>query len=367
MPSVLAVLSFVISTVLSASIPLHTRWNEPSFAPTHGANFPISDPTHGTDFNIHDPSIIRAGDTYYAYSVGHHIVIHSAPSLSGPWKRVGTVLEKDSVIPKGDRKAPWAPTVLHAKGKYYCYYSVSQSGSRNSAIGVATSLTPGAGQWTDHGVVAQSGKGPGSGGIPFDRANTIDPSVVIGEGGKAYLTFGSFWTGIWQVPLGDNLISLDFKKPAQAKHLVSDAPAAAGSVPEPLNSDPHGPNPVEGSFISYTAPWYYLWFSYGNCCDFDPKNLPPAGTEYSIRVGRSKSPRGPFLDREGKDLANGGGAVVYGSNGDTYAPGGQQVLKDGDTDILYYHYLNKTIGYSFNDARLGFNPLKYVDGWPVAV
>lgn len=124
----------------------------------------------------------------------------------------------------------------------------------------------------------------------------------------------------------------------------------------------------------------------------------------------------------------GGGEIVYGSNGDTYAPGGQGVLRDGDTDVLYYHYceapsskipihsnadlikVNKTVGIDFpvsffslgrlvgrdlhgsrtsvdppsfpfaplawtskgsdltclQDALLGFNPLNYVDGWPVA-
>lgn len=59
---------------------------------------------------------------------------------------------------------------------------------------------------------------------------------------------------------------------------------------------------------------------------------------YSIRVGRSESPRGPFLDKHGKDLTDGGGTLIYGSNGDTYAPGGQAVIRVGDTDVLYYHY-----------------------------
>lgn len=59
---------------------------------------------------------------------------------------------------------------------------------------------------------------------------------------------------------------------------------------------------------------------------------------YSIRVGRSQGPRGPFVDKNGKDLVDGGGTLVYGSNGETYAPGGQGVLRDGDTEVLYYHY-----------------------------
>jgi arabinan endo-1,5-alpha-L-arabinosidase len=66
--------------------------------------------------------------------------------------------------------------------------------------------------------------------------------------------------------------------------------------------------------------------------------LPDIGDRYSIRVGRSKSPRGPFVDKQGRDLANGGGEIVYASNRDVYAPGGQGVLTEKSGDTLYYHY-----------------------------
>lgn len=62
---------------------------------------------------------------------------------------------------------------------------------------------------------------------------------------------------------------------------------------------------------------------------------------YEIRVGRSTHIRGPFLDKTGRQLLDGGGTVVYGSNhGDVYAPGGLGVLPESDEhqDILYYHY-----------------------------
>lgn len=112
---------------------------------------------------------------------------------------------------------------------------------------------------------------------------------------------------------------------------------------------------------------------------------------YSIRVGRSLNPSGPFVDKSGKDLVDGGGEIVYGSNRDVYAPGGQGILADVESDILYYHYrellrpeqakidtqisiltdpirlVNTTVGYDFNTAKMGWNPLEYVDGWPVAV
>lgn len=115
-----------------------------------------------------------------------------------------------------------------------------------------------------------------------------------------------------------------------------------------------------GSFMSYRKPYYYLWFSHGRCCGFH-NGFPSKGTEYvflhsgtlhnlrreltscrySIRVGRSKDIRGPFLDKSGNRLTDGGGTTVYGSNhGVVYAPGGIGVLPGNNNrqDIMYYHY-----------------------------
>jgi arabinan endo-1,5-alpha-L-arabinosidase len=50
---------------------------------------------------------------------------------------------------------------------------------------------------------------------------------------------------------------------------------------------------------------------------------------------------GPFQDKDGKNLTDGGGTVVYASNhGVVYAPGGIGVLPatEKHPDILYYHY-----------------------------
>lgn len=58
--------------------------------------------------------------------------------------------------------------------------------------------------------------------------------------------------------------------------------------------------------------------------------------------------RGPFEDKTGKSLLEGGGTVVYGSNhGAVYAPGGLGVLpgNNDSMDILYYHYLNTSGGF----------------------
>ncbi|RAH72572.1 arabinan endo-1,5-alpha-L-arabinosidase, partial [Aspergillus aculeatinus CBS 121060] len=382
---------------------------------------PVYSPTNPTELHIHDPSIIityshpepqpdqnsnpkpnaaheartaRPVKTYYAYGSGPHIPIHTAPALSGPWTKIGTVLTTDSVLPIGDRKAPWAPTVVAHNGTYYCYYATSHSGCRRSAIGVATSSDPGPGGWVDHGVIIRSGIGTGSGLYPMDRANAIDVSVIITSlppeeeetqkeeeekptEEKGYLTFGSFWTGIWQIPLAPDLLVSDYTGNREVRHLAHEPRAVHPPKPKSngICGDPTGMHPVEGPFISYRAPWFYLWFSWGKCCGFKPERLPRKGMEYVIRVGRSRSPRGPFVDKQGRGLVEGGGEVVYGSNGEVYAPGGQGVLVhrryddvlgvEVEEDVLYYHYLNTSVGYEFHEARLGYNVLDYVDGWPV--
>ncbi|KAJ5123732.1 hypothetical protein N7448_009829 [Penicillium atrosanguineum] len=326
-------------------------------------------PPRQTNQHTHDPTIMRVGDTFYLYNVGEHIFIHTAPTMAGPWKHVGSVLDANAVIPKGDRAVPWAPDVVYVDGTFYCFYSVSKAGCRDSAIGVATSDHPGPGGWVDHGAVIQTGTGNGSEVYPYTQSNAIDPSVMVTPEGKPYLTFGSYWTGIYQVPLDNTLLSPMSTTEPDAKHLAWEPNAISTPARKTTSvcGDPTGPHAIEGAFISYHDGWYYLWYSHGYCCNLNKDKLPPAGTEYSIRVGRSQNVRGPFIDKSGKDLTDGGGEIVYGSNSETYAPGGQGVIRIGDTDVLYYHYQNKTIGVAFSDAFLGFNPLKYINGWPIAL
>ncbi|KAL2863432.1 arabinan endo-1,5-alpha-L-arabinosidase [Aspergillus lucknowensis] len=348
------------------------RWGAPSDSPSPSSS--TFAPTRQTDLRIHDPSIIHTAGSYYSYSVGPHITVHSAPALAGPWRKLGTVLTADSVIPKGDRKAPWAPATVQVGDRFYCYYAVSNAGCRDSAIGVASSSTspgPGPGTWTDHGLLIQSGNGEGADAYPLDQSNTIDPSVFVddvpGGDGSAYLNFGSFWTGIWQVRLSGDMLSVQGGG-EDARHLAAEPTAVfpARKNADRICGDRTGGHPVEGSFLSFHGGWYYLWFSWGRCCEFREERLRKNGKEYRIRVGRSKSPRGPFVDKQGKDLVDGGGETVYGSNGELFAPGGQGVLTDELGDTLYYHYLNTSISYDFWEARLGYNRLEYVDGWPVA-
>ena len=53
----------------------------------------------GVCTNAHDPALIRRDDgTYYRFSTGGKIAIHSAPSITGPWTYKGAAIPKGSSI-----------------------------------------------------------------------------------------------------------------------------------------------------------------------------------------------------------------------------------------------------------------------------
>ncbi|KAE8312366.1 glycosyl hydrolase [Aspergillus transmontanensis] len=314
--------------------------------------FPLPNQGH---LNVHDPNILQHDNNFYLFKGGIQVPIFKASNLSGPWTEIGTVLDGPTVIEKQNRTRPWAPTTVEWKGKFYCFYTVSQDGVRNSAIGVASTDSIDNGSWTDHGGLIYTEKGPLAHIWPYTVSNAIDASFIVDQQTQQpYLLYGSYWHGIFQVPLADDLLSVKNPEKPDAKNLVY--------VPDGM------PKADEGSFMSYKDPYYYVWYSHGKCCHFN-KGFPAMGQEYSIRVGRSKNVRGPFVDKQGKDLAEGGGTTVYDSNhGIVYAPGGVGVLAATTTDpeVLYYHYLNTSVGFLHGDALLGWNYLDYEDGWPVA-
>ncbi|OAT04830.1 endo-arabinanase [Blastomyces gilchristii SLH14081] len=246
---------------------------------------------------------------------------------------MGHLLEGDSIIPnKKNATRPWAPSVIKRGDTLYCYYTLSGRGKRDSAIGVATTkkLARGA-YWKDHGALIQTETGEGFDVFPFTTSNAIDASVSI-DGGKAYLNYGSFFSGIWQVPLGKDLKCLPNSRKLNAVQLARKRQKR---------------NDIEGSFMSFHGGWYYLWFSRG----IEAKTVPAENklkARYSIR---------------------GGGHKVYASNYDNtvFAPGGLGVLTgmNGTPDILYYHYFNAKVSLKHEKARVGYNTLKYVNGWPV--
>ncbi|KAJ8533396.1 hypothetical protein ON010_g13858 [Phytophthora cinnamomi] len=53
----------------------------------------------GTCTNAHDPSVIRRDDgTYFRFSTGGRIAVHTAPALTGPWTYKGAALRAASIV-----------------------------------------------------------------------------------------------------------------------------------------------------------------------------------------------------------------------------------------------------------------------------
>jgi len=284
---------------------------------------------------IHDPStILSDGQRYYVFGTGAGIPVRTSADLVH-WEGAGTVFAKSPAwtlkqIPDF-RGHIWAPDVVQVHGKYFLYYSVSTFGKQVSAIALTTS--PRLDQtmtnflWTDVGVVISSAKG--------DAYNTIDPSVLLDHDGRLWLAFGSYWQGIFLIELDpESGLRLDRQTPPA--HLAWN-------------------NSIEAACLTQHSKYYYLFVNWGECCK-------GTNSTYQVRVGRAEKITGPYLDRDGNDLAGGGGTLFLQSSGHYIGPGHIGILRDHGTDWFSYHYYDAM---TQGRSRLALGKLNWPDDWPV--
>jgi arabinan endo-1,5-alpha-L-arabinosidase len=83
---------------------------------------------------------------------------------------------------------------------------------------------------------------------------------------------------------------------------------------------------------------------------------------YSIRVGRSKSPTGPFTDIDGKDMVDQAGSLVLETKGRYIGPGHASIYRHTDGRYAFsYHYYD---GENEGRAQLAVKNLSWPDDWP---
>lgn len=302
---------------------------------------------------VHDPSIIREGSKYYVLStdsgsssqVGFLPILCSSDKVT--WTRCGQVF---NTLPKTistmfpSLTTLWAPDVSYFNGLYHVYYAASAFGTNTSAIGVATSPTMDptdpSYQWTDQGIVLTS--------TTSSNFNAIDPNIFIdtdssGNVTHIWMSYGSFWTGIYQREINPTTGML-LASNTTITHLAT-RPAVDG-------------DPLEGPSLVKHNGYYYLFVSFGSCCNADFTT-----DTYEIAVGRSTSPNGPFVDQNGVSMLQGGGTILLSGNGTTYdAPGGQSAYIDPtDGDLIAFHALSvKQNGLDY----LFVNSLSWTNDWP---
>ncbi|KAK3291963.1 glycosyl hydrolase [Chaetomium fimeti] len=287
-------------------------------------------PVSGDTF-IHDPTVIKtAAGTYLAAYTGDNVQLKTSTDRT-QWQDAGPVFPNGApwTTPyTGGALNLWAPDLSFHNNQYYLYYSASSFGSSRSAIFLATSPTGASGSWTDQGLVIESFADSGW--------NAIDPNLVVDAQGGWWLSLGSFWGGI-------KMVAID---PATGKRADSGVPLAIAARPDAGGA-------VEAPFITRNGDFYYLWVSFDKCCQ-------GAASTYRIMVGRSASVTGPYVDKEGRQMMQGGGSQVMSSHGAVHGPGHNAVFTDVDGDVLVYHYYNDA-----GTAQIGINLIRYENGWPV--
>jgi arabinan endo-1,5-alpha-L-arabinosidase len=84
-----------------------------------------------------------------------------------------------------------------------------------------------------------------------------------------------------------------------------------------------------------------------------------------MRVGRSPKITGPYLDREAKSMAEGGGSLMLETTGPFIGPGHPGILKTGDRFWLSMHFYDGT---QRGRSTLAIGPLRWdEEGWPVVL
>jgi arabinan endo-1,5-alpha-L-arabinosidase len=300
---------------------------------------------------VHDPVIMKEGDTYYVFCTGGGrgnegiIPIRTSKDLQH-WQMAGYVFDKlpawaTQEIPKA--KGAWAPDISYYGGKYHLYYALSSFGVNESAIGLATNQTldPKSPEykWVDEGLVVHSVQGK-------DDFNAIDPNLVIEDERNVWLNWGSFWGGI-------KMRRID---PRTGK--LSNMDTTLYSLAARPRNNPHQTPPVEGAieapFLVRHGDNWYLFVSFDFCCR-GPKS------DYKVVVGRSRKVTGPFVDKDGKPMAEGGGSLVVEAATDKWhGVGHEAVLRDGGNDYLLVHAYDASSG----KPSLQISLVQWDNGWP---
>ena len=269
--------------------------------------------------SVHDPSVVRSGKNYYVFG-SHRAYARSTDlvnwtpftnNLSHDYKKIFAKIWKD--WPKQSSNPDvtgnmWAPEVYYnATMKKWCMY-LSLNGAEHRSVIVLLTADRVDGDWTYVGPVVYSGFTRANymrtdvpkvlGSDPeLDRyqsytdtgINAIDACVKDDGQGGLWMSFGSWFGGIWIIRLDPKTGLRDYSTTYPTQANQSDAyygHKLAGGFG----------NSGEGTALVHQGDWWYLMLSYGG--------LGQTGG-YQMREFRSRSITGPYLDQNGKPAVYG--------------------------------------------------------------
>ena len=271
---------------------------------------------------IHDPStIMECEGKFYTFGTGGGGLIYDD----------GWTWRPGAVRPGGGA----APDVIRIADRYLVAYGSTGGGLGGGHSGrILTmwnqTLDPQSPDFKySEAVVVASSDG-------IEDCDAIDPSFLLDPtDGRLWLTYGTYFGFI-------RLVELD---PKTGKRVE-------GNQPVNIAID------CEATALIYRDGWYYLLGTHGTCCD-------GANSTYNIRVGRSQTVTGPYLDQTGMDMLRGGGKLVVAANGRLIGPGhfGRMDLGEGVEKFSCHYEADLDRG---GRSVLDIRALLWKNGWPVA-
>lgn len=294
---------------------------------------------------IHDPAIYRDDVTgnYYVYSTGA-MGFESKDLVN--WESLGRIAEVPEEASKWTGGSDiWAPDIIKVDNEYRLYCSNSTWGVQQSCIFLAVS-DKARGPFKPKGIVLKT-----SDKLPV---NGIDANIITdNKTGEMYMLYGSFWDGA-------HVLKLDRETGLAGEEGIGTCVCKRPSWQS---------GAVEGPYMIYNkdTDYYYLFVSYGSL-----------KSDYNIRLGRSKSILGPFVDINGKSLldepdmsGDTGYLLLAGytwNEGEAFmAPGHNSVLMDTDgKSYVVYHIRQKRFNQDPEPSAMQIRQLFWnEEGWPV--
>ena len=161
----------------------------------------------------------------------------------------------------------------------------------------------------------------------------IDPAFLMGPDGRLWCSYGTYFGAI-------RICELDPKT----------GDRMPGDVATDVAID------CEATAMMYRNGWYYLLATHGTCCD-------GVNSTYNIVVGRSRNPRGPYVDNVGRDMMEGGGKMVLSAGNRVTGPGhfGHFIVDEGVERMSCHYEADMDLS---GRSVLAINALQWRDDWP---
>jgi arabinan endo-1,5-alpha-L-arabinosidase len=275
--------------------------------------------------------MIWDGSRYFLFATGGTLGMRSSTDVLS-WTGAGSVFSSIPAWVSADVGSTvtdlWAPDVSYFNGQFHVYYAGSTFASNRSVIGLATAPKLQGATFVDQGLVVQS--------TASDDFNAIDPNVSFDASCTPWLAFGSFWSGI-------KMRKLD----AATGKLATD-----DTTTYSLASRNGGA--IEAASIVSHDGFYYLFVSFDACCK-------GVNSTYRTMAGRAAKITGPYTDRAGTDMMQGGADQLLATSGRYIGPGGGTAWKDGDHYVYVFHYYD---GDDSGASKLQVRPIVFgSDDW----